>query len=80
MVKEFNDWCFDAAREPGDTGLVKTQYGYHVMYFVGKQEAWISKTRSAYISEKSEKIILDAMKANDLEITYESMLIAEVKL
>ena len=35
MVSNFNDWCFDAARKTGDTGLVETEYGYHIMYFVG---------------------------------------------
>ena len=35
MVTEFNDWCFDASRKPGDTGVVDTQYGAHVMYFSG---------------------------------------------
>ena len=35
MVTAFNDWCFDAARKPGDTDIVETTYGYHVMYFVG---------------------------------------------
>ena len=35
MVTEFNDWCFDPARQSGDTGVVETSYGAHVMYFVG---------------------------------------------
>lgn len=35
MVTTFNDWCFDSARKSGDTGIVETNYGYHVMYFVG---------------------------------------------
>ena len=35
MVTAFNDWCFDSSRKPGDTGIVETTYGYHVMYFVG---------------------------------------------
>lgn len=34
MVVNFNDWCFDSARKPGDTDIVETNYGYHVMYFV----------------------------------------------
>ena len=33
MVAAFNDWCFDASRKPGDTDIVETNYGYHVMYF-----------------------------------------------
>ena len=36
MVTEFNDWCFDPARKPGDTGIVYSEStGYHIMYFVG---------------------------------------------
>lgn len=35
MVTAFNDWCFDESRKTGDTGIVETNYGYHVMYFVG---------------------------------------------
>lgn len=35
MVAAFNDWCFDESRKSGDTGIVETNYGYHVMYFVG---------------------------------------------
>ena len=35
MMDEYNDWCFDPARKTGDTGIVKTVYGYHIMYFVG---------------------------------------------
>ena len=34
MVTEFNDWVFDSSRKTGDTGIVKTSYGYHIMYFV----------------------------------------------
>jgi parvulin-like peptidyl-prolyl isomerase len=36
MVATFNDWCFDESRESGDTDIVESDYGYHIMYFVGK--------------------------------------------
>ena len=36
MVTAFNDWCFDESRKSGDTGVVETEYGAHVMYFVGQ--------------------------------------------
>lgn len=39
MVKPFEEWIFDSSRQPGETGLVKTQYGYHVMYFVQRKGA-----------------------------------------
>ena len=38
MVSAFNDWCYDASRKEGDTGIVETEYGYHIMYFVGNAD------------------------------------------
>ena len=35
MVTEFNDWIFNEERVDGDTDVVKTIYGYHVMFFLG---------------------------------------------
>ncbi len=35
MVAAFQDWCYEEGRKPGDTGIVETTYGQHIMYFVG---------------------------------------------
>lgn len=41
MVTEFNDWCFDPARQTGDTGIIHNEStGYHVMYFVGYDQPY----------------------------------------
>lgn len=47
MVAEFTDWSFDPARVHGDTGIVKTAYGYHIMYFVEQTETKLWKTTIA---------------------------------
>ena len=52
MVEAFNDWCFDPARQPGDTGIVETEYGFHVMYFVGENiPAWQVAVSNTLASE-----------------------------
>ena len=63
MTTAFNDWCFDAARKPGDSGIIETNYGYHVMYYVGNdnEETWKTTVRSALANE--------ALTAFDKEIT-----------
>ena len=38
MVAAFEEWTFDETRKAGDTGIVQTDYGYHVMYFSGDNE------------------------------------------
>lgn len=62
MVTAFNDWCFDPNRKPGDSGIIETNYGYHVMYYVGNdnEETWKSTVRSTLAS--------DALSAFDDEI------------
>ena len=54
MVTEFNDWCFDDARKPGDTDIVETQFGYHVMYFVsrGLSSTWRETAAAAIASDR----------------------------
>ena len=80
MVAEFNDWCFDEARQIGDTDIVKTQFGYHIMYFVGSEEVWFTKTRSAYISAESNKIVEDALNRFTIEINYKNIVLCDVEL
>lgn len=33
-VEPFKEWSFNPERKAGDTGLVETEYGWHIMYFV----------------------------------------------
>jgi hypothetical protein len=41
MVEPFDAWCFDPQRNNGDTGIVETDFGYHVMYFSNQKGiAW----------------------------------------
>ena len=37
-VEEFTNWAVDPTRKAGDTGIIETTYGYHVMYYVGDSD------------------------------------------
>ena len=58
MVTSFNDWIFDAARKPGDTDIVESEYGYHIMYFVGDNaEQWYVNIENTLRSNKMQEYI-----------------------
>ena len=59
MVQTFEDWCYDTARKPGDTAIIQTEYGYHVMYFVKTQKDWMSDAVSSLKSDKYKAYILE---------------------
>lgn len=53
MVTNFNDWCFDASRKAGDTGIVESDYGYHIIYFIGDDaEEWHVNIEDTITSNK----------------------------
>ena len=37
-VESFTNWAVDPSRQAGDTGIIESEYGYHVMYYVGDDE------------------------------------------
>ena len=68
-VPEFDEWCFNEERNVGDTGIVKSDYGYHIMYmesFGGETWHYNCDTalRDAEFNEKAEEIY------NSVVITY----------
>lgn len=77
MVAEFEQWTFDESREYGDTGLVKTSYGYHIMYFVENHPIWINSVREVYMNEKTNTIVQAAIDMYAYEVDYDQILLGE---
>jgi len=60
MVEEFDAWCFDPARKPGDTGIVQTDYGFHIMYFEKVDGVdWEIQVKEKLKSDAYDKFITD---------------------
>ena len=63
MVANFNDWCFADGRKAGDTGIVESTYGYHVMFYSGDSET----TYRDYLVTK-------ALRSTESEAWYNNLL------
>ena len=80
MVPEFNDWCFDESRQYGDYGLVQTNYGYHVMFFVDSEPRWPHYAESDWKNEQSAKLLEDIVTRYPMEVTYENIALGVVEM
>lgn len=70
MVAKFNDWCFYRGRKPGDMGIVSSDYGYHVMYFVGNGvPAWQINVINDQKLADFEKTVSELENKHHLNIT-----------
>lgn len=76
MVAAFNDWCFDPERQVGDTGIVKTNYGYHVMYFSGSTLLWKQYVRSDYVTEHANALADEVAEKCPMTVQYSDILLA----
>lgn len=77
MVPEFENWVFDETRAYGDTGLVKTSYGYHIMYFVADHPIWINSVREVMVNEPLNAIVDEAIKMFPMEENRDQILLGE---
>lgn len=73
MVEPFEEWCFDESRQAGDTGLVKTTFGYHIMYFVDSEEIWIANVRDTIIYERSLELVNGAAEKWPMDVNYKKI-------
>jgi len=78
MVTAFEDWCYDSSRKAGDTGIVETSYGYHVMYFAGDSETnyrdyLINSELTSAAQEEWYNSIVNAAEVTEGQIKYLSM-------
>lgn len=77
MVAAFNDWIYDESRKPGDTDIVETTYGQHVMYFVGDGKiAWKLTAENNLKSEQYDKELKDLEKK--YPVTYDAAKLAQI--
>lgn len=70
-VEPFLNWCFADGRKKGDTGIIKTDYGYHVMYLSSKSKdpAWKNTVRDALASAKFDKYIESTIKSDETKVS-----------
>lgn len=80
MVENFDAWCFDEARKTGDSGLVKSEFGYHIMYFVDSQEIWYTYAKSTLISDLMNQRIEEYAADHKMEVDYSKIALGVVDL
>ena len=80
MVEEFEDWSFAPGRKYGDTGLVKTTYGYHIMYFVQGESQWHYYADGQLRMEQCQSMMDELLKASPINAERQKMLIGRGKV
>lgn len=57
MVEEFENWSLDAKRSYGDTGIVESNFGCHIMFFISAYPEYKAECYSKLKSDKENKFV-----------------------
>lgn len=76
-VPNFLNWSVDPVRQTGDTGIVETEYGYHIMYFVDGEPLWVTAARDNVPTYKLNRLIDENAERWPLKIFYRNIVVTD---
>ena len=79
-VENFLNWSVDMNRMPGDTDIVQSEYGYHIMYFVSGEPYWREVVYSEILNESTNEFLESVQSSYIAAIDYEKIALAELLL
>ena len=79
-VEEFDAWIFADGRAYGDHSMVKTVFGYHIIFYVDTEEAWIRYCNANYANEIVSAEMEKFAESYTIKTEYDLIAIAQVDL
>lgn len=70
LITELDSWCFDTARQVGDTAILRSDYGVHILYFAG-----ISVQQDT--EELLQALVTNAKNRFPMAVNYSAIVLTE---
>ncbi len=80
MVENFENWIMADGLEYGDHGLIQTEYGYHLMFFVEGDALWRTVAKANVATQKMNVIIEELEVDYPLTVDYSKIWLGSVDL
>ncbi len=79
-VENFKSWSLAEDRKSGDTGIVESIYGWHIMYFVERAPRWVRAAENDWTSEQVNAMFASLEEKYPLEVSYDKIMLGYVAL
>ena len=56
---------------------MKTEYGYHIMYFVDFEEIWVSTVREQLLAERAAAIVEAGLERWPMVVDYKKVVLGD---
>jgi len=75
----FKQWYLDETRQEADVALVKTELGYHVMYYIGTLPTWRYECGQSMTNSMVDAIIPDAVAKHPITVHFDKLMVSEAE-
>ncbi|MDY3224729.1 MAG: peptidylprolyl isomerase [Candidatus Faecousia sp.] len=79
LPAELDTWCFDPERQPGDTTVITSDDGIHILYFSGRESVRQVEAEDAALQARQADLIAQARKDYPMEVTYSEIALPEAE-
>lgn len=79
FVTEFKDWYLNEERQVGDSGLVKSVYGWHIMYFSASNPVWYSTVEEELLYNRIGEVMDAALVKYELIKDYSNAMLGNTQ-
>lgn len=77
LLKELDDWCFDETRKIGDTEILFSPYGWHILYFSGSRDSAYVRAEKDLKQQRMQELVTTARENNPAEVFYSAITLTE---
>ena len=76
LIEPLDTWCFDPARQPGDTAVLRSEQGFHIVYFRGSRTQAEAEEGKEALSAAVSALLTQAGSYGDARVDYSAVTLA----
>lgn len=73
LLEEIEQWAFDPERQEGDTAIFRTECGYQILHFSGREESWYVRAEQDLTASLEQQALVETREMYPMDVTYESI-------
>lgn len=77
LMEALDAWCFDSIRQAGDTTILRSPYGIHILYFSGSTPIAQAQAEDSYYKTRQAALIEATLEESPMTVTYSAITLGE---
>ena len=78
LTEAQDTWCFDETRAAGDTAIIRTDCGYHVLYMCSSTQIWYVQAEQDLIADLLTQELAVAANSYPMDVDYSAIRLGDV--